>query len=252
MLAGRAFGAVAILLIGCVPMQQETGFAAPPAEGFRCAMTAGLALRIEEASVVLRFQAPPRGACSGACRGAALGAAVVLAGAGSGQGAGAALALTPLFALGGGLYGLAAALPADVVDASLAALEAAAREARAGRVLAGRLVENTRRRGGPPLDSPEPSMILSIAAPELVLSGPWTLDPDLRFRASVDVRLCAAAGGEELFRVRFGYSGRTMGLRDWAAEGALKFRDDLRHAGEVLGRDVSDVLFFTVPMEPRP
>lgn len=251
----RGLGVALILFSGtaCSLTPPDEELPEPPSELLRAEMAGGVSLRIDEPLPVARIQVPPRGWCEGACTGAAAGSLMAAASLLHPVGILAIPFVLPPCALGFGIYGIFAALPADEVDKAAGVLEAAALDAPVARILGTHLARGSEEHEGPIVAGPQAPMELRIARPEAFLFGndfDPIFDPVMQFTLTVNVQL-SRSEGETVYRARFRYDGGRGQLQSWAAEDGARFRRELREGAEVLGRRIAEYLFFTVPLPPR-
>lgn len=153
-----------------------------------------------------------------------------LAGSGSGWGAcvvlflmgavlTATLAIIPLGACFGSLWGLSQGPSGEEIARGRAVLAAALRTARVEERLRSAVVETARRRAQLPVaeDGPADALLL-VGRPRVMLSGPWRFDPPLTLHADVRFRLVRVRDGAELYATSLGMTGSTRSFADWTAD----------------------------------
>jgi len=245
---------LALLAAGCAPQPRSAFLPDPPSEDLRNSL-GRLAVRAESPGASSRFLIPPRGWAEGLSQGFGMGAVAVMGGAHGANAPFAALVVIALIPVGGVLgavYGAFAALPAEAVNRAVATLEDAAAKEPVGTRIAELSAARLREVGGLPVDDSGPDTVLSIGPPEFVLTGAWSHNPDLRFFATVEVRLVRAADGAVLHSAVIPYVGSARELLAWAASGGAAFRAEIRDAADRLAESMIDYLMFMVPMPARP
>lgn len=268
---------------GCV-RQEVKPFPPPPSEAVRSlfgrvAVTWVSDEPSEEAMI------PPGGTCDGMGRGALTGMmwdgvitlAVIggsLQGGAGGGGGGAVLvlffvggvlalgiAVLPLAALIGAIYGGIAAPSLEEVEAAIAAFRHAVTETRLSRRIAEGIVDSGRTRTDASLtlverQAPLPpcDTILQVGTPSVVLTGTYGVNPSLSLRIALPVRMIQASDGmvlHDLSLVRTG--AEAVEFLRWTAEGARAVRSELdAAAGPFIDRLVEEIFLLHLLPLNRP
>jgi len=249
-------GLTAALLAGCATAPYR-----PPSEEIRAQVgTVGvISPRLSpEASV----EGPTAGKGTGAAKGAGLGAAYMLGGgATSGHPLTFALgiALTPVGALVGGIYGAGAAEPASAVQEAERTLKKAVAELKAQEAMRDLVLEVARSETRyqfvslaehDPLASEGIDTILEVSVPALGLAGPVGVNPPVAVVVEACAKLIRIGDGAELYALPpkdahpllFVSPGRRF--VEWAAEDARLFREELDRAYRTLAEKIVDELFL--------
>jgi len=228
-------------------------------------MRAGLTrigVRIDNNRVALTFRRPAKGAWGGAQRGAAVGALAPIA-------VGAVFPLpgttllgvlvAPVTALGGMIYGAAAAQPRaevqaaeDAIGRALSLLQQTDPQGR----LRDRVVELGNEHTGhsfSALDAAEPvhvDAVLELVDQRAGLDGAWRVDPPSIAFAETRARLRDAAG-ETLLEEKILCSGEQRTYFEWAANDAALFTATMQTCVEALAEKIVADFFLVYPSSER-
>jgi hypothetical protein len=161
----------------------------------------------------------------------------------------------PVFALGGAVYGAAAASATEQVDEASAGVLRAFQDSR----FASRFTEALNKKSAAlkgyafvPSEAPADSE-LQLRVTELGTRGPWTVNTPSRPVIAVAVKLSRVMGGEVLWESRFRYAGVSRSLAEWSAGDVAALRSELARASELLAEDILDELFRVwLPSERKP
>jgi hypothetical protein len=212
---------------------------------------------------------PAKGSCDAAGRGAVVGLIVdgkvtaTLMGVGaaatgpfailvSGGFLALGIGLTPVYALFGSLYGLAAAPDEAALENATAALRKAVLERQFARGVAESILARARVAVDDPLvplppDAPVDGIetILQIDPPQLILNGPYDVNPTLRLVLLQTASLTRVSDHRLLYRISFLHPMRENGCYlDWARNDAAMLRCALSGVDRQLGERLLDEMFL--------
>jgi hypothetical protein len=219
-------------------------------------------------SGTLQGSTPSKGSCDGAGRGAVVGlladlkVTAVLIGASAASGPGALLvgggflalgiALTPVYALFGSLYGMSAAPDAAAVEKATETIQRAIDARQLPRGIAESILKRAKVAIDDPLEllppgSPSEGIdtILEVASPLILLQGPYNVNPTLRGTLLQTASLTRAADGTLLYRMTLVQPlGGSAEYLDWAKDDAALLRAELSSMDVPLGQRMLDEMFL--------
>ncbi len=214
-----------------------------------------------------QLEAPTGGKWSGAGKGAAAGffGAMQAGAQAGGYGGGLAILLSPVFAMGGSIYGAIAAESAEKVQEAEATLNKVVavlkiQEAMRDRVL--QVARNETRQSFVPLEDRGPTIpneevsyssltsegvdtILEISVTKFELPGlPLWPNPPPPLIISVCGRLLKSADGTELYGRPWVYRSGTRKFVEWAANNAEPLRDEVDRGLQALAEQIVEEIFL--------
>ena len=217
------------------------------------------------------LEAPTSGKWSGAGKGAAAGFFGSIQGAAQGGGYGGAvvLLLSPVFAMGGAIYGAIAAESAEKVEAAEATFKKALADLKIQETFRDRVLQVARDQTrhvlvlvpehGPtaPGGAVEYSFVasqgvdtvLEIGVEKLGLPG-GGINPPLSLIMNAHARLVRATDGMELHARTWIYRSGTRKFVEWAADNAQPLHEELERAYQSLAEQVVDELFLLYLVPP--
>jgi len=217
------------------------------------------------------LEAPTSGKWSGAGKGAAAGFFGSIQGAAQGGGYGGAvvLLLSPVFAMGGAIYGAIAAESAEKVEAAEATFKKALADLKIQETFRDRVLQVARDQTrhvlvlvpehGPtaPGGAVEYSFVasqgvdtvLEIGVEKLGLPG-GGINPPLSLIMNAHARLVRATDGMELHARTWIYRSGTRKFVEWAADNAQPLHEELERAYQSLAEQVVDELFLLYLIPP--
>jgi len=217
------------------------------------------------------LEAPTSGKWSGAGKGAAAGFFGSIQGAAQGGGYGGAvvLLLSPVFAMGGAIYGAIAAESAEKVEAAEATFKRALADLKIQETFRNRVLQVARDQtrhvlvlllehgptapGGaveyPFVTSQGVDTVLEIGVEKLGLPG-GGINPPLSLIMNAHARLVRATDGMELYARTWIYRSGTRKFVEWAADNAQPLHEELERAYQSLAEQVVDELFLLYLIPP--
>lgn len=178
---------------------------------------------------------------------------IAQAGAGAGEGAIIAVALLPVGALIGAIYGADKGLPKKEKEKADVALAQAITELMGQETMREHLVEAGRRQtdysfvmleGQDVPETTDIDTVLEISVKSFGLQGEG-VNPPLVFFFDVQTRLAWAADSEEIQCDTFQYHSLVRrSYTEWAADDARHFREEFERGFELLAERIVDVLFL--------
>ncbi len=258
--------ALAASVAGCAVQPLMGPPQPPPSEEVRAAF-GRMGIRAAAADCPFGFQPPARGWCDGALRGAWLGtkhclfaAAAGASGGGDPLGTaawvGACLALSPVAALAGGIYGGIAAPDPEDVDGAEAALKSAFGDMEIQEDFRILVLQEAKAETSENLSlcaGPEDAFdtLLELGVLDVRLQGEWGVNPSQTLVVLVGARVLRAADGEPLHSMKLAYGGPSLDFLQWGAGEAAAFRTEVRRAiEECAARIVEDLFLLRLIQRP--
>ncbi|MBI5190188.1 MAG: hypothetical protein HZA22_05895 [Nitrospirae bacterium] len=268
-----AFNKPAILLFAALLLLQGCATAPRIPEAERASLgVIGVAKASFKPEPLIRR--PAAGSCAGAGRGAAAGALTCIGAGfqgGNGYAASAGILLSPLGALIGCIYGVAAADTAEQVEADAAVIEPAVRGLDVQDGVAGRLMEAVAERTGREIvaipeagpASPDSGADIKTAAGLGVdtvvetsvlvygITGAYSVDPPLDFVMTARFRVVKTGDGRVLYENTKRYNGGGVEFGEWAAGGGLLITSEFDKACSTVVNGAVGEMFAPDPDMPR-